>query len=356
MVRGLWPPPWSIDHWLRAAPTPIVKQQQESDCGLAALAMVAGAWGRHWSVDELAHRIPPTARGVRLGALRDLARTRGLDAYALAASSKDLAHELRAGRPVMLGLVLPFDRGHDRSHYEVAVAMNPHDGSVITIDPATRALVAAHARGARSRMEVRRLRRARRDWHDRCYSHKPRRIPMSHLRMLAVALGLVAANGCKSETERKSDKAAENVVEQRHDLDEQMNKRQAADDDHGKDVDKKAGDLLHASDQFEMRKAVRIAGLRAEREVISTQPSLINSLSNTFSLTSAGHTDVAEKVDAFKAQLDEVTSQLTNLESTGADQWKERDDAMTDAMKKLEDARDAAWKALESAPREVRSS
>ncbi len=123
--------------WLRAAPTPVVRQKQESDCGLAALAMVAGAWGRHWSVDDLAHRIPPSEKGVKLGALRDLARDRGLEAFALRATPSDLQHELASGRPVLLGLMLPFDQGHNRSHYEVAIAMNPHDGTVITIDPAS---------------------------------------------------------------------------------------------------------------------------------------------------------------------------------------------------------------------------
>lgn len=124
-------------HWVRAAPTPVVQQRQESDCGLAALAMVAGAWGRHWSLDDLAHRLPPSETGVRLGAMRDLARDRGLDAYAVKASAEDLAHELAAGRPVVLGLVLPFDHKRNRSHYEVAVAIDPRDGTVVTIDPAT---------------------------------------------------------------------------------------------------------------------------------------------------------------------------------------------------------------------------
>ena len=123
--------------WLRAAPTPVVLQKQESDCGLAALAMVAGAWGRHWSVDDLAHRLPPSEKGEKLGALRDLARDRGLEAFALRASSQDLQHELASGRPVLLGLMLPFDRGHNRAHYEVAIAMNPRDGTVVTIDPAS---------------------------------------------------------------------------------------------------------------------------------------------------------------------------------------------------------------------------
>lgn len=123
--------------WLRAVPTPVVRQKQESDCGLAALAMVAGAWGHTWSVDELAHRLPPTANGVKLGALRDLARQRGLQAFSLRASTEDVRHELASGRPVVLGLMLPYDNDRNRAHYEVAVAMNPKDGTIVTIDPAT---------------------------------------------------------------------------------------------------------------------------------------------------------------------------------------------------------------------------
>ena len=125
------------DGWYRAAPTPVVRQDHRTDCGLAALAMVAGAWGQHWSVADLAQRLPPTSHGVKLGALRDLARARGLDAYAIKGTPADLEHELSQGRPVVLGLLLPYDRGHNASHYEVAVAMNPHDGSVVTIDPAS---------------------------------------------------------------------------------------------------------------------------------------------------------------------------------------------------------------------------
>jgi ABC-type bacteriocin/lantibiotic exporter with double-glycine peptidase domain len=125
------------DGWYRAAPTPIVRQHHETDCGLAALAMVAGTWGRNWSVDDLNHQLPPTERGVKLGALRDLARARGLTAYAIQGTFHDLEHELSLGRPVVLGLLLPFDQGRNASHYEVAVAMNARDGAVVTIDPAS---------------------------------------------------------------------------------------------------------------------------------------------------------------------------------------------------------------------------
>lgn len=123
--------------WIHAAPTPVVTQGQETDCGLAALAMVAGAWGRTWHVAELARVMPPGDKGVKLATLRDYARGQGLEAYALAANSQDLQHELAAGRPVLLGLMLPFDMKHNQSHYEVAIALRPSDGTVITIDPAT---------------------------------------------------------------------------------------------------------------------------------------------------------------------------------------------------------------------------
>ena len=124
-------------HWLRAAPTPIVMQRQEADCGLAALAMVAGTWGQPTTVAELARKTPPSPGGIKLGALRDVARDLGLDAYAIHATTQDLAHELSAGRPVLLGLVLPYDRERNRAHYEVAVAYDPRNGTVVTIDPAT---------------------------------------------------------------------------------------------------------------------------------------------------------------------------------------------------------------------------
>lgn len=123
--------------WLRAAPTPVVRQTQTADCGLAALAMMAGAWGRSWTLSELKAEAPPTKKGVKLGKLRDVARSRGLDAYAIKGTYADLEHELRNGRPVMLGLLLPFERDRALSHYEVVVALHPRDGRIITLDPST---------------------------------------------------------------------------------------------------------------------------------------------------------------------------------------------------------------------------
>ena len=123
--------------WLRAATTPVVRQVHRNDCGLAALAMIAGAWGHPWTVGELARDVRPGDRGVRLGALRDLARARGLEAYAIRGTADDLRRELARGRPVLLGLLLPFERDRALTHYEVAVALDPRDGAVVTLDPAS---------------------------------------------------------------------------------------------------------------------------------------------------------------------------------------------------------------------------
>jgi ABC-type bacteriocin/lantibiotic exporter with double-glycine peptidase domain len=125
------------DQWHRAAPTPVVLQQNRTDCGLAALAMVAGAWGQRWTLPELQQSLPVSSDGVRLGALRDYARSHGLVAYAVKGTHKDLLFELERRRPVVLGLILPFDKKKALAHYEVAVAIDPRDGSIVTLDPAT---------------------------------------------------------------------------------------------------------------------------------------------------------------------------------------------------------------------------
>lgn len=124
------------DNWHRAAPTPIVKQRQRSDCGLAALAMVAGAWGQNWTLTRLLDDLPPANTGIRLGTLRDYARLHGLVAYAVRGTHDDLMFELARHRPVMLGLVPPHtDRA--LAHYEVVIAIDRRDGTVVTVDPST---------------------------------------------------------------------------------------------------------------------------------------------------------------------------------------------------------------------------
>jgi ABC-type bacteriocin/lantibiotic exporter with double-glycine peptidase domain len=130
--------PSTLDaHWQQATTTPVVRQNDNMDCGLAALAMVVGAWGVQITLAELQRESPPTPTGVKLGTLRDLARERGLQAYAIRGSHADLARELAQRRPVLLGLLLPFEQNRALAHYEVAVAVDPKTGDIVTLDPAS---------------------------------------------------------------------------------------------------------------------------------------------------------------------------------------------------------------------------
>ncbi len=124
--------------WIVAAPTPVVRQEGSKDCGAASLAMVAGRWRVDLSLEGAEAALPVAAtRGARLGDLRDVARAHGLQAFAIAGDHDTLVHELRAGRPVIVGLLLQHGPRRALSHYEVIVAVHAVDGRFVTIDPAT---------------------------------------------------------------------------------------------------------------------------------------------------------------------------------------------------------------------------
>lgn len=119
--------------WIKAAPTPDIRQRTLLDCGPAALAMVAGRWHVHIAIDDPAIAAP-AKHGVRLGDLRSAARAHGLAAFAITADHATLDHELRAGRPILVGLLRPYSRKKAVSHYEVVVAMRGDE--IVTLDPA----------------------------------------------------------------------------------------------------------------------------------------------------------------------------------------------------------------------------
>lgn len=124
--------------WTLAAPTPAVFQDGPKDCGAAALAMVAGRWQVALSVEGAIAALPAESKeGARLGDLRDVARAHGLKAFAVAGDRDTLVHELRAGRPVIVGLIIPQAPRLARSHYEVVVAAHTADGRFVTIDPSS---------------------------------------------------------------------------------------------------------------------------------------------------------------------------------------------------------------------------
>lgn len=124
------------DGWLRARPTPLVRQEAAEDCGPAALAMLSAAWGSPLSLAEAVALAPPQpGRGVRAGALRNAARARGLHAFLVVGGVGDLRHELAEGRPMIVGLIEPHG-DVALAHYEVVVGYHVDRGQVVTLDPA----------------------------------------------------------------------------------------------------------------------------------------------------------------------------------------------------------------------------
>ena len=127
-------PGWSTVARMRA-----LRQDTLSDCGAAAMAMVAFHYGVEVSPADVSDDVGPTARGrrgIRLSALRSWAWNRGLRAFAIHASFRDLAHEVDRNRPIIIGLVQPHGH-HLASHYEVVVGVQRDRKEVATIDPAS---------------------------------------------------------------------------------------------------------------------------------------------------------------------------------------------------------------------------
>jgi ABC-type bacteriocin/lantibiotic exporter with double-glycine peptidase domain len=125
------------DGWLLVGGVPFVPQAGEQDCGAACLAMVLRHGGVEVEAEELRREcVVEGEEGLRASALRDAARRRGLAAFTVEGSVEDLRHELRRGRPVVVGLVKT--RGPVAlAHYAVVVGLNEAGGRVAALDPAS---------------------------------------------------------------------------------------------------------------------------------------------------------------------------------------------------------------------------
>jgi ABC-type bacteriocin/lantibiotic exporter with double-glycine peptidase domain len=121
--------------WTFAPDVPFVHQQSDSDCGPAALAMVLAHFGVRATLADVVALDPPDHEGVRAGALRDVARSKGLAAFVVPGTFEDLFTELGQGRPVLVGLAKPLTGGRAIAHYEVVVAIDRRDRQVLTLDP-----------------------------------------------------------------------------------------------------------------------------------------------------------------------------------------------------------------------------
>lgn len=128
--------------WVLVPDVPVVRQEQEQDCGAAALAMLLASWKQPVPADAILAACPDAASGIRAADLRDVARGKGLKAFVIAGTPDDLARELEKRRPVLVGLV----KEDGLRHYEVVVGLHPERRRIALIDPARGWVVADLAR------------------------------------------------------------------------------------------------------------------------------------------------------------------------------------------------------------------
>ena len=121
--------------WELVRDVPYIPQATEHACGVAALAMVFEHWGIARSeADALRPGAAAADQGVAAGALRDLARAKGLHAFLIQGEEADLVREVELNRPVLVGLVQRYtDRSY--SHYEVITGINRRTRHVLMLDP-----------------------------------------------------------------------------------------------------------------------------------------------------------------------------------------------------------------------------
>ena len=119
--------------WVVVQGVPLYRQQGHHDCGPTALAMVLRYWEPSSDVNALLAR-PLDAR-VSAADLREIARARGFSAFVLDGEVEDLIHEIKLGRPVIVGVAKPTATG-PIAHYEVLIGFHKATQRVATLDPA----------------------------------------------------------------------------------------------------------------------------------------------------------------------------------------------------------------------------
>jgi len=97
--------------------------------------MVLGHFGVSARLDQVTALDPPSDGGVRAGALRDVARGKGLEAYVVSGTLNDIVAQLDRGRPVLVGLAKPMVGGRAIAHYEVVVGINRPKRLILSFDP-----------------------------------------------------------------------------------------------------------------------------------------------------------------------------------------------------------------------------
>jgi ABC-type bacteriocin/lantibiotic exporter with double-glycine peptidase domain len=118
----------------RVSGFPLVLQVGEQDCGAAALSATLQHWGTAIDIAEVRRIAGDEDAPLRADALREVARRKGYDAFLVRGSVEDLREEVRAGRPVIVGMLKPYVGEQWFAHYEVVTAIGAKE--IITMDPA----------------------------------------------------------------------------------------------------------------------------------------------------------------------------------------------------------------------------
>jgi hypothetical protein len=161
-------------------------------------------------------------------------------------------------------------------------------------------------------------------------------------RAALAALLLFFAIGCKPESARRADYAAEQVVEKR----KSFGKALVQPDKFGRET----AELAQAEQKFLARRKSRIDILHGKHSVIASQTMLISSLAQGFAISDVSRANINGKLHAFQMQLDKAANEIEQLGATGVYDWEARDVAMTESMDNLDEVRRAAWHSLAEAP------
>ena len=121
--------------WIKVPHFLLVLQEKNNDCGAAALAAVERFRGRPVSPASIEATLGRTDNRLRAGDIESYARKSGLSSYVFFGTMTDVVHELRHGRPVIVGLAKTFAEKKAISHYEVVVGYEPKKKLVLLLDP-----------------------------------------------------------------------------------------------------------------------------------------------------------------------------------------------------------------------------
>jgi ABC-type bacteriocin/lantibiotic exporter with double-glycine peptidase domain len=121
--------------WIIVRDYPEVLQAKNDDCGAAALASVLRFWGHPATPGSILGAVGRSDHRLRAGDMANYARKQGLHSYVFYGTMTDIVHELKRGRPIIVGLGKQFEAKKALSHYEVVIGYEPKKKLVLLLDP-----------------------------------------------------------------------------------------------------------------------------------------------------------------------------------------------------------------------------